>query len=44
MKSPTPSLTTTAQGQTPEPRTRNAFQIKGRSGWHVEYKYHDGKR
>lgn len=43
MKSSSQSLPITAQGQTPEPRTRNAFQIKGRSGWHAEYVYHDGK-
>jgi integrase len=42
VKAKSQSLTTKAPGRTPEPRSRNAFQIKGRSGWHAEYKYHDG--
>lgn len=38
-KSPT---TLASTGQSPK-RRRRAFQIKGRKGWHAEYKYHDGK-
>ena len=40
-----PSLTTapTSTDATRRGNNRRPFQIKGRSGWHAEYEYHDGK-
>lgn len=37
------SPTTPASTDQTTKRRRRAFQIKGRKGWHAEYKYHDGK-